>query len=95
MTCTLCDKPVEAKGLCKSHYRESRKRIVAEEKRQQRAAMTGDDDDEPHRGRGYTTDQLGNVPLSRTMTDEERFWMNRQMARCNTFDLADMLGVMA
>ena len=93
-TCSLCDRPVEAKGLCKTHYRDARKRIVAEEKRQQRAAMTGDDDDdEPRRGRGYTTDQLGSIPLPRPMTDEERYWMARQMTRCDTFDLAPMLGV--
>ena len=44
-------------------------------------------------GDGYSSEQLGQIPLARPITDDERANITRLLTRLDALDLAPMLGV--
>jgi hypothetical protein len=94
MSCTVCDKPVEAKGLCKRHYQQQRRAALRDDTWQPepKAKPKQPPPPEPPRrsGDGYTIDQLS-MPLARPITAAERDAVTQLLTNHNATDLTDML----
>lgn len=91
MTCTLCDKPVEAKGLCATHYQRARRAALRDDTWQPEPKTKPKPPPPPKRsGDGYTVDQLS-MPLARPITDAEREAVTNLLTKRDALALADMI----
>lgn len=91
MSCTVCGKPVEAKGLCKTHYQRQRRAALRDDTWQPEPKAKPKPPPPPKRsGDGYTVDQLS-MPLARPITADERDAVTQLLTNHNATDLTDML----
>ena len=94
MSCTVCDKPVECKGLCRRHYQQQRRAALRDGTWQPEPKAKPKQPPPPEPPKrssdGYTVDQLS-MPLARPITDAEREAVTNLLAKRDALDLTDML----